>query len=59
VAIEVELQCKTLGRLRGILGMHAQLTEDDAPLHGVIYVTDRHDVAELIRRTATAVSLER
>lgn len=58
VAIEVELQRKTLRRLRGILGMYAQLTECDAPLDGVIYVTDRHDVAKLVRRTATAVGLE-
>ena len=58
VAIEVELQRKTLGRLRGILAMYAQLTEHDAPLDGVIYVTDRHDVADLIARTAAAVGLE-
>lgn len=58
VAIEVELQRKTLGRLRGILGMYAQLTEPDAPLHGVIYVTDRPDLADLIERTAATVGLE-
>ena len=58
VAIEVELQRKTLGRLRGILAMYAQLTEPDAPLDGVIYVTDRHDVADVIGRTAATVGLE-
>ena len=53
VAIEVELQRKTQARLRGILGMYAQLTEDaDAPLAGVIYITDRDDVRKLIARTA-------
>lgn len=58
VAIEVELQRKTLGRLRGILAMYAQLTEPDAPLDGVIYVTDRPDVGDLIGRTAATVGLE-
>ena len=58
VAIEVELQRKTLGRLRGVLAMYAQLTEHDAPLDGVIYVTDRPDLADLIRRTAAAVGLD-
>ena len=58
VAIEVELQRKTQARLRGILGMYAQLTEDaDAPLAGVIYITDRDDVRKLIARTAPAVGL--
>ena len=37
--------------------MYAQLTERDAPLAGVIYVTDRDDVADLIARTAAAVGL--
>jgi hypothetical protein len=53
VAIEVELQPKTAARLRGICWMYAQLSEDDdAPLHGVIYITNRHDVARLITRSA-------
>jgi hypothetical protein len=48
VAIEVELQPKNAARLRGICAMYAQLSEDDAPLNGVIYVCDRHDVAHLV-----------
>jgi hypothetical protein len=57
VAIEVELQRKKAGRLRGILAMYAQLTDDDGPLSGVIYVTDRDDVAELVARVAADVGL--
>ena len=51
VAIEVELQPKTAARLRGICWMYAQLSEDDAPLNGVIYITDRNDVARLVTRS--------
>ncbi len=58
VAIEVELQPKTAARLRGICWMYAQLSEDDAPLDGVIYVTDRPDLADLIGHTAATVGLE-
>ena len=59
VAIEVELQPKTAARLRGICSMYAQLSEDDdAPLNGVIYVTDRHDVARLIARNAVSMGLD-
>ena len=53
VAIEVELQPKTGARLRGICWMYAQLSEDDAPLDGVIYVTDRSEVARLLTRSAS------
>ena len=59
VAIEVELQPKTAARLRGICWMYAQLSEDDdAPLNGVIYVTDRADVAGLVRRNAASMGLD-
>lgn len=58
VAIEVELQPKTAARLRGICWMYAQLSEDDAPLNGVIYVTDRHDVGRHVTRSAARVGLE-
>jgi hypothetical protein len=52
MAIEVELQRKAPARLRGILAMYAELTEDDGPLAGVIYITDRADVSELVTRSA-------
>jgi hypothetical protein len=52
MAIEVELQRKAPVRLRGILGMYAELTEDDGPLAGVIYICDRADVTELVTRCA-------
>ena len=59
VAIEVELQRKNPARLRGICALYAQLTENaDAPLAGVIYVTDRDDVTNQLRRAASAVGLE-
>jgi hypothetical protein len=59
VAIEVELQPKTAARLRGICWMYAQLSEDDdAPLNGVIYVTDRRDVTRIVARNAAAMGLE-
>ena len=59
VAIEVELQPKTAARLRGICWMYAQLSEDDdAPLNGVIYITDRHDVSRLVTRSAASIGLD-
>ena len=59
VAIEVELQPKTAARLRGICWMYAQLSEDeDAPLNGVIYITNRADVGRLVRRNAASMSLD-
>ncbi len=57
VAIEVELQRKTTRRLSGILAMYARLSDDDGPLAGVIYITDRSDVAELVARVADYVGL--
>ncbi len=38
--------------------MYAQLSEDDAPLDGVIYITDRNDVARLVTRSGAYVGLE-
>jgi len=32
--------------------MYAELTEDEGPLAGVIYITGRKDVAQLVRRAA-------
>jgi hypothetical protein len=59
VAIEVELQPKAATRLRGICWMYAQLSEhDDAPLTGVIYVTDRADVARIVKRNAASMGLD-
>jgi len=52
VAIEVELQRKAPVRLRGICAMYAELTEPDGPLAGVIYITDRADVSDLVARCA-------
>jgi hypothetical protein len=57
VAIEVELQRKTFARLHGILGLYGELTEADGPLAGVIYITDRADVSDLITRAADDVGL--
>jgi hypothetical protein len=58
VAIEVELQRKKLARLRGICATYAELTDDDAPLAGVIYVTSRDDVSDLVARAAAAAGLD-
>ena len=39
--------------------MYAQLSEDDdAPLNGVIYVTERDDVARLVKRNAESMGLD-
>ena len=57
VAIEVELQRKTFARLCGILQMYAELTEDEGPLAGVIYITGRTDVADLVSRAADSAWL--
>jgi hypothetical protein len=49
----------TAARLRGICCMYAQLSEDDdAPLDGVIYITDRRDVARLIAHSAASMGLD-
>jgi len=58
VAIEVELQRKVRARLVGILRMYEQHTSDAGTLAGVIYVCDRNDVADAVRRAAEAVWLE-
>jgi hypothetical protein len=57
VAIEVELQRKAATRLRGICAMYAQLTEDDGPFGGVVYVCDRDDVADRVAVAAALVGL--
>jgi hypothetical protein len=58
VAIEVELQRKGARRLRGICAMYAQLIDNpDEPLTGVIYITDRNDVSDLLERAAQDVGL--
>ncbi len=55
-AIEVELQRKSLARLRGILAMYNDRTTDPDPqLAGVLYITDRADVAKAVRAGARAV----
>lgn len=57
VAVEVELQRKSATRLRGLCEMYEQLTDTDGPLAGVIYVTDRPDVAAVVKRIATEIRL--
>ena len=57
VAVEVELQRKSATRLRGVCEMYAQLTDTDGPLAGVIYVTDRPDVAAVVTRIAAEIRL--
>ena len=52
VPIEVELQRKSVRRLRAICAMYAQLCDDDGPLDGVIYVSDRPDVATVVTRAS-------
>lgn len=57
-AIEVELQRKTRARLIGTLGMYAEHSDgDDAPLYGVLYVCDRADVADAVKRAAVDAGL--
>jgi hypothetical protein len=59
-AVEVELQRKVRARLLGILAMYAQLTaagEDERAYSAVIYVTDRDDVAGMLRRVAQDAGL--
>jgi hypothetical protein len=51
VAIEVELQRKTLRRLAGILRMYDSLI-DDQELSGVIYIIPGPTIEELVRRIA-------
>jgi hypothetical protein len=57
-AIEVELQRKTHARLIGTLSMYAEHSDgDDAPLYGVLYVCDRADVADAVKRAALDAGL--
>jgi hypothetical protein len=57
-AIEVELQRKTRARLIGILSMYTEHSDgDQAPLYGVLYVCDRSDVADAVRRAAIDAGL--
>jgi hypothetical protein len=57
-AIEVELQRKTRARLIGILSMYAEHSDgDEAPLYGVLYVCDRADVADALKRAAVDAGL--
>jgi hypothetical protein len=58
VAIEVELQRKVRARLVGILRMYEDHTQDDGTLAGVIYVCDRVDVADAVKRAADDVWLQ-
>jgi len=52
-AIEVEVQRKPRARLLAILRMYAEsIGEDDDPLAGLLYVCDRIDIAEAVRRAA-------
>ena len=52
-AIEVELQRKTRARLVGILSMYAEHSDGDVgALYGVLYVCDRDDVADAVKRAA-------
>jgi len=58
VAVEVELQRKSLARLRGILAMYAdRTTGPDAHLAGVVYVTGNADVAVVVRAAASDVHI--
>jgi len=57
-AIEVELQRKTRARLVGILSMYAEHSDGDvAALYGVLYVCDRDDVADAVKRAAIDAGL--
>lgn len=57
-AIEVELQRKTRARLVGILSMYAEHSDgDEAALYGVLYVCDRDDVADAVKRAAIDAGL--
>ena len=52
-AIEVEVQRKPRARLLAVLRMYADsIDEDDDPLAGLLYVCDRADIADTVRRAA-------
>jgi hypothetical protein len=56
VAVEVELQRKSLARLRGILAMYAdRTTGPDGDLAGVVYITANADVAAAVRTAANDI----
>ena len=57
IAVEVELQRKAARRQRGICAMYKGLTDAHGSLLGVMYVTDRNDVSQLVERTAAQVGL--
>ena len=57
-AIEVELQRKTRARLIAILSMYAEHSDgEDAALYGVLYVCDRAEVADAVKRAAIDAGL--
>jgi len=57
-AIEVELQRKTRARLIAILSMYAEHSDgEDAALYGVLYVCDRAEVADAVKRAAVDAGL--
>jgi hypothetical protein len=59
VAVEVELQRKSLARLQGILAMYAdRTTRPDGDLAGIVYITANADVASAVRAAASAVHLD-
>ena len=52
-AIEVEVQRKPRAHLLRVLAMYAEsIDDDDDPLAGLLYVCDRVDIAEAVRRAA-------
>jgi len=58
IPVEVELQRKVRARLVGILGMYAELSDDeDSPFVGVIYIAGSSDIAENVTRVAADVGL--
>lgn len=57
VPVEVELKRKSRARLRGILAMYCELSEEGAPFGGVMYVTANADITENLRRAAGDVGL--
>jgi len=59
IAIEIELGHKPRGRLLGTLQMYRELCDgDDAPFSGVIYITNRDDVDDRVRRLADDAGLD-
>ncbi len=57
-AIEVEVQRKPRAHLLRVLAMYAEsIDDDDDPLAGLLYVCDRVDIAEAVRRAARDAGL--